>query len=89
MYYIVWFNDIIILAPDLDYIAYMKAILFDAYEIRDLGELHDYLGLHITCNRVTCTMHIDQHAYHTKILRKYHLDNCIPITVLTMNTIAL
>lgn len=37
--YIVWVDDIIVIAPNLDRIAYMKIILFDAYEIRDLGEL--------------------------------------------------
>lgn len=39
--YIVWVDDIIVITPDLARIEYMKAILSNAYEIRDLGELID------------------------------------------------
>lgn len=75
--YIVQVDDNIVISPDMARIEHMKAILFDMYEIHDLGKLHDYLGLAITRDRENHTMYIDQHVYHSKILRKYHLDNCI------------
>lgn len=57
--YIVWVDDIIVIAPNMARIKHMKEILSYAYEIRNLGELSDYLGLAITHDRKTHTMYIN------------------------------
>lgn len=82
-------DDIIVISPTIARVEEMKALLASAYEIRDLGELRDYLGIAIIRDRPTRTIYLNQHPYLIKILRKFHLDNCIPLAAPTASTSAL
>jgi hypothetical protein len=43
-------NDLMILSNDLKLLSLKKSQLMKAFKMKDLGEIHWFLGLEITCN---------------------------------------
>lgn len=73
---VLWVDDIIIISETLQGIANIKRILSAEYEIHDLGELTDYLGLTISRARSTKTLYVTQHVYIQRILQRFHMESC-------------
>ncbi len=48
------------------------------FKLKDLGELHWFLGLRITRNRLERTLVIDQEAYILDTLKLFHMLDCNP-----------
>jgi hypothetical protein len=78
---------------DLTYIADFKSQLSARFNIKDLGEVKDILGMRVTRNRADRTLTLGQSDYIRKLVRKYRLDpdanyNAkIPITKSFVNTV--
>ncbi|CAM6088815.1 unnamed protein product [Calypogeia fissa] len=64
----------------------MQNILQSRYEVRQVGELTEYLGLSIIRDRARRELYITQNVYTQKILRCFHLENASPISAPTTTT---
>jgi hypothetical protein len=90
---VLWVDDIAIVSPTLARINAIKPFLATKFEIRDLGELANYLGLNISRDRSKRQLFLAQHSYFTKILQRFRFEDATPAPtptllkeVLTANT---
>ncbi|CAM6098115.1 unnamed protein product [Calypogeia fissa] len=77
---ILWVNDIITISSMLLGIDHMEGVLQSKYEVRQMGELTEYLGLSINRDRKQGLVFLAQGVYTRKILTQSHLDNCISLS---------
>lgn len=64
-------DDILLAAKDLAGIKAIQQVTTSAYTIRELGEVGDFLGMHITRDRATRTLTLSS-AGHTRALVEAH-----------------
>lgn len=43
-----------------------------------MGEMEDFLGLTIVRDRSTRTLYVHQQPYAAKILKRFHMEDCLP-----------
>jgi hypothetical protein len=70
---VLWVDDIAIISKTREGVQAVKDLLSFRFEIRDLGELLEYLGLNITRDRANRKLWLTQHSYIEKILKCYHM----------------
>ena len=70
-------NDSAIFA-DADLINSIKSELKSKFNTRDLGELHQFVRITVTCNRSTHTITISQEQYICDILEHAGMPDCNP-----------
>jgi hypothetical protein len=75
IYLLVYVDDILIAAKDLDTVHRVKEMLLGSFEARDLGEAALYLGMTITRDRITKTVKLAQERMTAEIIHKYGLDD--------------
>ena len=68
-------DDLLIFSKELTAITDIKAELKKTYNMKDLGEADVCLGIQIRRNRKNRTLTIDQHAYVTKVLKEFSMEN--------------
>jgi hypothetical protein len=68
---IVYVDDIILFGKDKQLVAHAKQDLCNAYEMRDMGDLHSYLGIEIHRDRAKGVLTFNQASYTRKILETY------------------
>ena len=76
---IIYVDDLIILASDVDMINELKASLEREFEMSDLGELHFFLGVHFERDRRSRTITMHQRSYIETILERFGMADCKPI----------
>lgn len=76
---LIYVDDLIILASDKDKMLELKSKLHEEFDIKDLGEVHFFLGVHIERDRATCTIILDQHKYIEEVLERFGMADCKPI----------
>jgi hypothetical protein len=76
---IIYVDDLIILASNVDVINELKASLESEFEMSDLGELHFFLGVHFERDRKTRTITMHQRSYIETILERFGMADCKPI----------
>jgi hypothetical protein len=59
---VLWVDDIAIISSTLEGVQRIKDIISAKFEIRDLGELCDYLGLNILRDRANSRLYLTQHS---------------------------
>lgn len=74
----VYVDDIIIACESLNYLAEIKTALSNQYKMKDLGELHYFLGVNIVQEREK--IFINQSAYIETVLKKVGLENSKPVS---------
>lgn len=67
----------------------MKALLQFKYELSDLGDLQEYLGISIIRFRTDRSLILSQSAYAKKILVEFHLADCLPSSSPSANSVPL
>jgi hypothetical protein len=77
-------DDIPAACNDATWLTSFKAQLGARFKIKDLGDLSQRLGMHITRNRSARTISLDQSKYLRDILAKYGMAGCRPSS-LTMD----
>ena len=70
----VYVDDIILAAKSDERLAEVKKYLTDCFEVRDMGELHHFLGMKIVQFCETGDVWIGQPAYAGSILQKFSMD---------------
>ena len=70
---IVYVNDAMFFGKDKACVDQKKKFLMDKWECCDLGEVKEFLHMHITCNGQTICL--DQCAYLDKVLERFSMTN--------------
>ena len=83
----VYVDDIILAGKSEKKMADIKKALSDKFEMKDLGELHYFLGVKVIQDRKKGTIWIGQPVYTENILQKFGMENAKPIsTPVAVNT---
>ena len=89
---LVYVDDILVFGT-LQHVKDFKATMASRYKVTDLGEAHQFLGLHIFRDRSKKTIHITQSHYIERMLTRFDMSDCRPAytpfaagTTLTANT---
>lgn len=77
----VYVDDLLIFGPrnskDIDT---LKSELNQRFEMTDLGPVHQFLGMRVERNRVKKTITISQGAYINKVLDRFGMSDCKPVS---------
>lgn len=79
-YALVYVDNIILTASSASAIANFTHALQQAFELKDLGSLHYFLG--ISVRRSSTSMFLSQRKYIEEILDRAHMRNCNPCSTL-------
>ncbi|KAG8951326.1 hypothetical protein FRC04_006566, partial [Tulasnella sp. 424] len=58
----------------------IKDVLAKVFKLRDLGPTTFLLGIQITRNHSTCTLHLSQRQYVVDLLERFGMSDCAPVT---------
>ena len=76
MYFLVYVDDIIVTGSSSTAIAHLTATLATTFVVRDLGDIHYFLGIEV--NHTRDGLHLSQSKYIIDILQRYKLDEAKP-----------
>jgi hypothetical protein len=76
----VYVDDLKIMTSNMELMRQVKESLSKEFEMTDLGEMSHYLGMQIIRDRKNRTIHLNQAAYITKILKKFGMENCVAVS---------
>ncbi|KDR75264.1 hypothetical protein GALMADRAFT_24757, partial [Galerina marginata CBS 339.88] len=79
-YITVWVDDLMIFTDKSDEMNEIKAYLKKEFEISDLGEPKLIIGLEVKRDRKKHTISLGQTSYVDRILKKYGMENCRPVS---------
>jgi hypothetical protein len=71
-------DDIPTACNDTTWMQAFKAALGVRFKIKDMGDLSQLLGMHITRDKYAPTMSMDQSKYVKDILIKHNMSDCKP-----------
>jgi len=80
VYILVYVDDILIVAKDLELVRDIKKTLMTTFDARDLGEAAYFLGWEIKRDRVKKTIKVTQQRMTTDLVNKYGMKNVKPRT---------
>ena len=75
---IIYVDDLVIGGPDLAEIIKVKSLLSGRFEMKDLRELHYFLGIEVI--RTPVGILISQRHYVLNLLYKFRLTECKPVS---------
>ncbi len=78
---VVCVDDLILVCNDQNKLLHIKEKLSQKFEMRDLGELHFFLGMEVERNRDQWLLRINQIKYLKEILKHFWMEECKPIGV--------
>ncbi|RDX94488.1 hypothetical protein CR513_23119, partial [Mucuna pruriens] len=79
-------DDMLVVGPNIDRIQELKAQLAKEFDMKDLGPANKILGMQIHRDRKDRKVWLSQKNYLLKILRRFNMQDCKPIsTLLSMN----
>jgi hypothetical protein len=73
-------DDIVLIAHDTYELRKLKADLAQVFNMKDLGEIQNVLGLRIRRNRASRRLWIDQTHYIEDILKEFDYLDCKPVS---------
>jgi len=78
---VVYVDDLILVCNDQNKLLQIKKELSQKFEMKDLGELHFFLGMEVERNRDERLLCINQIKYLKEILKCFRMEECKPIGV--------
>ena len=79
-YLAVYVDDLLVAAKGPDFTKEVKRSLRKLFKMHDIGEAKHLLGIEITRDRAKGTIALSQRQYILKILEKYALQDCKPVS---------
>ena len=76
----VYVDDIMPVSNDKVMLNVEKASLCKKFDMIDQGEVHHILGMSIKRDRDTKTLYISQQSYLEKVLERFEMENCKPVS---------
>ncbi len=77
----VYVDDLILVCNNQNKLLQIKEELSQKFEMKDLGELHFFLGMEVERNRDEKLLRINQIKYLKEILKCFRMEECKPIGV--------
>ena len=74
----VYVDDLLILSNNMQKLSMIKEELSRNFEMKDLGEPKQLLGLNISRDRAAGKIWLDQNSYVSKVIKKYGMEDCKP-----------
>jgi len=71
----VYVDDTLYLSSSIEAISKVKAFLSARYEMRDLGDAKNFLGIRVSRDRANCQLRIDQQEYCEGIVKLWGMEN--------------
>jgi histone deacetylase 1/2 len=78
---VVYVDDLILVCNDQNKLLRIKEELNQKFEMKDLGELHFFLGMEVERNHDQRLLRINQIKYLKEILKCFRMEECKPIGV--------
>jgi hypothetical protein len=78
---VVYVDDLILVCNNQNKLLQIKEELSQKFEMKDLGELHFFLGMEVERNRDERLLRISQIKYLKEILKRFRMEECKPIGV--------
>ncbi len=72
---VLYVDDLMILSNHLPLLRKKKSQLMSTFKMKDLGEIHWFLGLEITCNQLQHLLFISQSCYITNVVQCFGFSN--------------
>ena len=72
----VYVDDLLIISNDREAKKLLKINLSKEIKIKDMGEIHHYLGMKITRDRDKGIIKVNQTKYIENLLKRFNMDNC-------------
>ena len=72
----VYVDDILLAGKDDERMAAVKQAFSQAFQVKDMGELHHFLGMKVVQDQETGNVWIGQKSYLENILRSFGMENC-------------
>ncbi len=73
-------DDILLAGESQEKIAQVKSELGSHFQVKDMGELHYFLGVSVEQNTETSDTWIGQPAYTQAVIKKFGLENSKPVS---------
>ncbi|GJR91241.1 retrovirus-related pol polyprotein from transposon TNT 1-94 [Tanacetum coccineum] len=77
---LLYVDDMLVAGPNKDRINKLKAQLAREFEMKDLGPANKILGMQIHRDRVSRKIWLSQKSYVKKILQRFNMQDCKPIS---------
>jgi len=74
-------NDLILVCNNKDKLLQVKEELSQNFKMKDLGNLHFFLGMEVERDRAQRFLYINQIGYHKEILKRFRMEDCRAIGV--------
>ena len=78
MYLLVYVDDLLLVASDVDQLASVKARLGSCFDMKDMGEAQFILGVQIRRDRARRQLHLSQAEYIRTVLERFDMQECKP-----------
>lgn len=78
---VLYVDDMLLVGNDSVAVNILKKQLADTFEMKEMGEVKNFMGLSIKINRDTGELTIDQSKYTSSILEKFGMDQCHPRSI--------
>ena len=75
----IYVDDLLIIGPKMLDIEALKRLLSQRFQMKDLGSVSWYLGMHVTRNRATRTIWINQSTYIKHAVKLLGMSDCAPV----------
>jgi len=82
-------DDIVIAGQNLAAGLKVKAMVAEVFDIRDLGQVSDYLGMAVKCDRAAGTVSLSNPRHTAGILADFGMEDCKPSSTPMVNGLAL
>jgi len=76
---LLYVDDLVLGAPTLNQIDWIRTKLNQEFDMTDLGEIHSFLGLEIERNRSCRTLFLSERQYILRILHDHGMRHCNPV----------
>jgi histone deacetylase 1/2 len=80
-YIIIYVVDLILVCNNKNKLLQVKEELFRKFKMKDLGDLHFFLGMEVERDRAQCLLYINQNGYLKEILKCFRMKDCKAIGV--------
>jgi hypothetical protein len=78
---VVYVDDLILVCNNKDKLLQVKEELSRKFEMKDLGDLHFFLGMEVERDRAQRLLYINQIGYLKEILKRFRMEDCKAIGV--------
>ncbi|KAH9728536.1 hypothetical protein KPL70_009073 [Citrus sinensis] len=80
IYLVLYVDDMLLASKSMKLIDLLKQQLRDKFDMKDLGPVKKILGVEMIRNRTARTLFISQEKYVNKVLEKFGMLNCKPVS---------